>query len=283
MEPRAFIHPAQILKADADGHRIRILIKASSEAEDRDGEVILKTALSEPRMRASFAREGYYDYNHLTDLLDAKMRGAVGPELVDLQKAKAEAIIGFPDPTNALFTKDDGVYSEGFLFGENRFVQEITKGLRAGWDGWAASISGFALPSGVEGRTIKSMTLRKIAIAPRAEAINPETSVTLLKSDVCYLRDIYKSQSAETLPPLADSPQSARLAGLERKLDLVLGHLHRSTEFLDHVALDVQKALGARTLEAEPGAVARYLTDAFAFPAPEAQRAAGRLLNTLTR
>ncbi|TGM04852.1 hypothetical protein EHQ76_07360 [Leptospira barantonii] len=235
MSETVFLHPCNILKASPEDRTgaIKILVKASSENEDRQGEVILKSAYADTGMRNAFLHQGYFDYNHLTDHIDKEIRELkatgklTGTVLVDLQKAKTEAIIGSPeiigfkdDFPQSLGIKDDGLYIQGRLFPGNKFAEEIRKGLQAGFTGWGASVSGFARPQDYSGKTIRKILLNKCALAPLQEVINPETSVQLLKGAI-LLRNIEKSES------LVDKDHAIqqviidedRLLKIERRLD----------------------------------------------------------------
>ncbi len=240
MSETQFLHPFQIMKATPEDRTgaIKILVKASSEREDRQGEVILKSAYADPSMRSEFTSQGYFDFNHLTDHIDKEIRDLkkegklTGSLLVDLQKSKAEAIIGAPEqiglkedfPTH-YGIKDDGLYILGRLFPGNKFAEEIRKGLQAGFQGWGASVSGFARPQDYQGKTIRKILLRKCAIAPLQEVINPDTSVQLIKGAI-FLRDIEKSILEGVSDSLEDTQnlesfELERLLRIERKLDFL--------------------------------------------------------------
>ncbi|EMJ62086.1 hypothetical protein LEP1GSC051_0139 [Leptospira sp. P2653] len=217
---------------------IKILVKASSEREDRQGEVILKSAYADLSMRSEFTSQGYFDFNHLTDHIDKEIRDLkkegklTGSVLVDLQKSKAEAIIGAPEQIGLkedfpahYGIKDDGLYILGRLFPGNKFAEEIRKGLQAGFQGWGASVSGFARPQDYQGKTIRKILLRKCAIAPLQEVINPDTSVQLIKGAI-FLRDIEKSilegvSDPTDLSTNLESFELERLRRIERKLDFL--------------------------------------------------------------
>lgn len=240
MSETQFLHPFQIMKATPEDRTgaIKILVKASSEREDRQGEIILKSAYADPSMRSEFTSQGYFDFNHLTDHIDKEIRDLkkegklTGSLLVDLQKSKAEAIIGAPEqiglkedfPTH-YGIKDDGLYILGRLFPGNKFAEEIRKGLQAGFQGWGASVSGFARPQDYQGKTIRKILLRKCAIAPLQEVINPDTSVQLIKGAI-FLRDIEKSYLERASISSDDSEKlesfaAERLLRIERKLNFL--------------------------------------------------------------
>lgn len=145
MQETTFLHPFQILKASPEDRTgaIKILVKASSERRDKQGEVILKSAYADMNMRSQFTSQGYFDYNHLTDLIDKEIRDLkkegtlTGTVLVALQDAKTKAIIGGPEqiglkddfPTS-LGIKEDGLYIQGRLIPGNSFAEEIKKDYR---------------------------------------------------------------------------------------------------------------------------------------------------------
>ncbi|WP_061217911.1 hypothetical protein [Leptospira weilii] len=240
MSETQFLHPFHIMKATPEDRTgaIKILVKASSEREDRQGEVILKSAYADLSMRSEFTSQGYFDFNHLTDHIDKEIRDLkkegklTGSVLVDLQKSKAEAIIGAPEQIGLkedfpahYGIKDDGLYILGRLFPGNKFAEEIRKGLQAGFQGWGASVSGFARPQDYQGKTIRKILLRKCAIAPLQEVINPDTSVQLIKGAI-FLRDIEKSILEGVSDPTDLSTNLAsfeleRLRRIERKLDFL--------------------------------------------------------------
>ncbi|OOV43042.1 hypothetical protein B1J93_08675 [Leptospira kirschneri serovar Pomona] len=232
-----FLHPFQILKANPEERSgaIKILVKASTEEEDKQGEIILKSAYQDPLMRKEFLNEGYFDYNHLTDIIDKEIsllksqNQMIASRLVELQKSKVIAIIGGAEqigykddfPTN-LQIKDEGLYILGNLFPENTFVEEIRKGLQAGFHGWGASVSGYARPIDKQGNKIRKIKLKKCAIAPLQEVYNPNTSVQLLKGAV-FLKDLEKETSPkiEELENQLQKPNEEieeRILKMERKL-----------------------------------------------------------------
>lgn len=280
MPETAFLHPFQILKASPEERTgaIKVLVRASSEKEDLQGEVILKSAYADTGMRNEFLAQGYFDYNHLTDIIDKEIqdlrtKGKLsGTVLVNLQKAKIESIIGgveqigFKDDfPQSLGIRNDGLYIQGRLFPENKFAEEIGKGLQAGFKGWGASVSGYARPQDYQGKTIRKIQLRKCALAPLQEVYNPDTSVQLIKGAV-LLRDIEKS----SLPVPIDSQNSEsldRLFRIERKLDLLsklfLSDPNTQDSFLDLIFSDI--ANRTKTQESKLGSswVRSVLSDEF--------------------
>lgn len=205
MNEVTFYQPMTIMKAtpSGNGQRVEVILKASAENEDTAGETILKTAFADSTMRENFSKFGIYDYNHLSDICEAKMKGASGKELVELQLQKERSIIGYPNrsalaigrrdefPTS-FNLKEDGIYSHGYIMPEKEFGAEVIKGLAAGMP-YGASVSGTAAKNDIVGGKIQKINLRKIAIAPLGEVINQETYVNLWKTKLVKLENVVKS------------------------------------------------------------------------------------------
>lgn len=286
-----FTHPVIIQKSQADGDRIRIKLKASSETEDREGEKILKSAFANTDMQGDFRKQGYYDYNHLTDIIDSQCRGASPIELVELQKAKTEAIIGYPDPgEKGLYIGEDGVYSEGFLIPSNKFVQEIRKGLESGWKGYGASISGEADPKDIQGNIIKSLRLKKIAIQPVNESVNPDTFVSLNKS-LLKLKNLRKGaymiedslfdgdglhSEAEEEKHLAIS--DLRITLLEKKLNMVFEQLLKNPEFMESVSSEISEGMRTGEIPLDFESIRDHLIERYCFDPEQARELSNGLL-----
>lgn len=245
-----FYHPLTILKASPEERtgRIKIFMRASSDREDSVGEVILKSAFADMDMRSEFIKSGYFDWNHLTDIIDIKTRNADPKDFTDLQIAKARAIIGKPEnvgfkndfPSNLVMNQEDGLYCSGYLIPENEFSIEIRKGLEAGIP-YGASVSGFTRREDKVGSTIKKIQLRKIAIQPLQESINKDTTVSLMKSAFPSLTtlmnnvrkgydfeddyDDYGLNKDETLANHDESKEEQRFIELESKVDFILKYL----------------------------------------------------------
>jgi len=249
-----FYHPMQILKSTPTerGDRIEVLLRASSEKEDSQGETILKTAYGDKRMRNDFASKGFYDYNHSTDIIENLMLKASGKELNDLMLQRERAIVGYPSKEFAIGMKDefpthlfpkgqpveDGIYSHGFLFAGNEFVKEMLPKMKAGFP-YGASVSGTCSKSDMVGNKITKLNLKKIAIAPLNDVINDDTTV-FLKSKMVLLRDVRKSME---FPDKAggvygsgmhsEIEEEGRIARLEKKIVLLEKIVMSNPEFQD--------------------------------------------------
>jgi hypothetical protein len=262
-------HPATfIIKSDSTNDTLRIKIKASAETEDRDGETILKSAFSDNSMRSNFLKSGYYDYNHLTTIIDKMCSSANGPDLVELQKSKTKAIIGYPEKSDkGLYIHQDGVFSEGYLFPKNEYVQEIRKGLESGWQGWGASITALADPQDIDGKTIKRLQLKAIAIQPLQESINQETFVSIAKSEITPLRDIFKANTH--LQTETDNNALLTAMGSDQKLCLIMKYLIQKPDFQEMIAqelsIDLDNALKNQTMPVLIADIKRILKDKYLF------------------
>lgn len=273
-----FIHPCQILKAEPiEEGRVKIRIKASDESEDRVGEKVLKSAFADPSMQSNFVKDGYYDFNHLTDILDSKLAQASGSELVEIQKSRTDAIIGYPE---TLELQDDGVYSEGYLFAGNPFVERIRKSLSAGFKGWGASICGYTEKSNIRGKTITKINLRKIAIQPLQESINPNTSVQLLKSKgVVLLSDIDFSEDPESFTD-NEPPVTNELSRLADRLDLILSMMIKRDDYMveelaRRIAQDIREGKAPAGFEG----LSEFLCSKYGLSKIEAGELAANLVN----
>ncbi|TGJ99847.1 hypothetical protein EHO57_13890 [Leptospira langatensis] len=288
MAETEFLHPLQILKASPVERTgaIEILVRASSEKEDRQGETILKSAYADPLMRQDLCKSGYMDYNHLTDLIEKyiqKNKATINPiELTSLQHAKTKAIIGgisecgFKDDfSSSLGLKDDGFYLKSQLFPDNEFVKEIRKGLAAGWHGWGASVSGFARPQDVQGKTIKKIRIRKCALAPLDEVVNQDTEVQLIKGTI-MLRDFQKSLLAVSTdskvdPTIPDVSYEIReqLYDVQRKIESFGKLMMLIPEFSDQIIQSIFSDILARVkngkLENRSADVRDYLKWSYGF------------------
>ena len=65
-----FRHLSTICKADFNGRdgKTQILIKASSEFKDREGDTILQDAYRDKSMQQEFIRDGILDWQHMTNI-----------------------------------------------------------------------------------------------------------------------------------------------------------------------------------------------------------------------
>jgi len=264
-----FYHPMQIVKANPTerGDRIEVLLRASSEQEDSQGETILKSAYADTGMRTNFQQKGYYDYNHLTDILEGQMREASGKELNDLLLKKEKAIIGFPDRSELAIglghefptsfkTQADGVYSYGYLVPSNDFVKEMIPKMKAGF-AYGASVSGTCTKSDMVGSKITRLNLRKIAIAPLNDVINQDT-VVFLKSKMVMLRNVIKSFTDMPLSEYSKSMHSEiteedRLEKIERKLSLlekiIMANPETQDAYLDEVLSDIRSKIDSEQIQ----------------------------------
>ncbi len=235
-----FIHKADIVKAENEkNNKIKVIIKASSEIEDREGEVILKSAFMNKNVIDNFLREGYYDYNHITDIIDEKIRYAKPSEIPELHKAKLEAIIGYPE---TLEVRDDGIYSTGYLIADNPYVQQIKKAWESGFTRFGASIAGYVSSIDKQTKTIKSIILKKIAIAPLQEVVNPDTQVIIAKSLTSIiennLTDI-KNFSNNTI--MMEEANNNDLEKLKQRVDKLYELLLEEPEFQRVIACKISE------------------------------------------
>jgi len=287
-----FRHPFHILKANTERtDRVEVLLKASAENEDTQGETILKSAFADTNMRSNFAKIGVYDYNHLSDIYEIKMHSAIGKELLEFQLLKEQSIIGYPErnelaiglkdefPTS-FGLKEEGVYSYGYIIPEKEIAKEVIKGIKAGMP-YGASVSGLARKEDVQNNTIKKITLRKIAIAPLGDVINQETFVNLAKSKMVELRNVVKSLSQ--IPEIIGEQREFVTignqfnSGIEKKLDTILKVLYKSDitrrEFLEVISDEIEEKL-TKSYMNNPVGLSDYLSSFYSIPTEIADKIA---------
>lgn len=291
MREISFRHPFQILKTNTERtDRVEVLLKASAENEDTQGETILKSAFADSNMRSNFAKIGVYDYNHLSDIYEIKMLSAMGKELLEFQLLKEQSIIGYPErktelaiglkdefPTSFGLT-EEGVYSFGYIIPDKEISKEVIKGIKAGMP-YGASVSGVARKEDVQNNTIKKITLRKIAIAPLGDVINQDTFVSLAKSKMVELNNIVKSLNG--LEELSNKQinQLSKIndSKLESKLDAILKVLYKSDltrrDFLEVISEEIEENLQKSYIR-DPLGLSDYLVTKYSIPSSVADKIA---------
>ena len=293
-EKKDFIHNMNIVKAFPEERTgaARILIRASSEKEDRVGEVILKSAFADPSMRNDFIETGYLDYNHLTDIIDKEIQETKpkGVELANLQKEKAKAIIGYPEKVgnrddfpSEYGIKDDGFYIEGRLIPDNEYAETIKSALASGMTGWGASVSGTASKSDFVGNRLHRIHLKKCAIQPLMESINPDTSVHLLKSSLTQLNNIRKSMFEIEDPVIAESDEHSRL---KREYDNLIQIISEDEDIsailLDKIFTDIRNRVTNGSMELKSSVIKDFLFRNYGFLNETTEGLADTVLITLS-
>ncbi|MEQ9364415.1 MAG: hypothetical protein RIF32_09240 [Leptospirales bacterium] len=299
-----FLHPAQLVplaKSNVDRMgRKPVMLRASSEAEDRQGEQVLKSCFADAKpMLRHFEQTGYWDWNHETDIYEREIREIIlnkgtAAEISRLQTKKHEAIIGQPlqcgmrdDFPADDGLRDEGFYCKGFLFDDNQHAQTITQNLESGATIYGASISAHAPRSAIEGNQIKSLTLRKIAIQPRLDSVNQDTWVKLAKATL--LSDLSSIEKSDYAP-------DAQAIGEYEYVREQLGELHMYVRRIesrqlahsrlilsipkvqDAIADEISRAIKAKELRLGSEEIRRYLCDAYDFAPAHASDLADYIL-----
>ncbi len=180
-----FLKTAEIVQARASGGRVSVLIRASTPKRDRQNEAFLPEAWLYPDDRAYFLREGVIDYNHLSRLIPAKYRGASPAELAEAERLRLKAIMGEP---KAIEVEGEDLLCQADLYRKNEYVEDLIPALEADTTRFGASVAGWTYPQSEKTKSLYGANvfdrarLDHIAICPLKEAINDETSITLLKS-----------------------------------------------------------------------------------------------------
>lgn len=256
-----FVQPCHLEKAEPMSNgAVKIKLKISSEALDKQNDIVLKSAFAKPETQTTFIKQGLYDYNHLSDILETKCHTAQASELVELQLQKSRAIIGAPNADHTgLYVNDDGVFSEGLLIPENEFVKEIIKGIKAGVP-YGASISGYTMKSS-NSNVIDNVFLRKVAIQPLQESINTETYAQLAKSQIYSLTKILKGEIMDELiqPVVKADPDL-----LSRKVNLMYAWFSNQPEIQDMIANQIMERFRNKSLPMEYEAIRNHCCNEYA-------------------
>lgn len=256
-----FVQPCQLMKAEPMSNgAVKIKLKISSETLDKQNDIVLKSAFAKEETKTNFIKQGLYDYNHLSDILEAKCHTAQASELVELQLQKSRAIIGAPNADHTgLYVTEEGAFSEGLLIPENEFVKEIIKGIKAGVP-YGASISGFTMKS-ANSNVIDNVFLRKVAIQPLQESINTETYAQLAKSQIYSLTKILKGEIMDELiqPVIKSDPDL-----LSKKVNLMYAWFSNQPEIQDMIANEIMDKFKNKILPVEYQAICKHLCSEYA-------------------
>ncbi len=277
-----FTHPFEVMKASFSQRegKTDILIKASSEMRDRQGETILKSAYLDKAMQSEFLSDNYIDWNHLTDYYDALLPNAKPEQINQLMIEKEKAIIGratqigFKDDfPSEMSLEPDKLYCRGYLINDNGYVQQMLPKLKAGFDAYAASVMGHVDKAHKSNGVISHVKLKKIALAPRMDVMNPDTSVTLVKGKIVHsLTKILKgftdrNYSANNIDMDADLAVDneilSKVEMLQRKVDLLYGHLTSQPDFYTNMVGDLTEQIESRVLPVTYEAIKQILMEKY--------------------
>lgn len=182
--------------------KIQVLIKASTEAIDKEGDRFLKSAWQNDEDISFFKSKGYVDWNHLSEIL--KANSLENPEAVAKSElARLKAVIGYPDPDKSLYWDGDALYCNAILDKKNEYVKSMLSLMNSGFDRFEASVAGAAFKPSDDTtkkygpKTYDRARITHIAICPSNEAMNPETKVTLIKST---LRGLLMEEQGQEVP-----------------------------------------------------------------------------------
>lgn len=277
-----FTHPFEVMKASFSQRegKTDILIKASSEMRDRQGETILKSAYLDKAMQSEFLSDNYIDWNHLTDYYDALLPNAKPEQINQLMIEKEKAIIGratqigFKDDfPSEMSLEPDKLYCRGYLINDNGYVQQMLPKLKAGFDAYAASVMGHVDKAHKSNGVISRVKLKKIALAPRMDVMNPDTSVTLVKGKTIQsLTKILKGFTDRNFPAnnidmeadlAVDNEILSKVEMLQRKVDLLYGHLTSQPDFYTNMVGDLTEQIESRVLPVTYEAIKQILMEKY--------------------
>lgn len=277
-----FTHPFTVIKANFSQRegKTDILIKASSETRDRQGETILKSAYIDKGMQQEFLSDNYIDWNHLTDYYEALLPNAKPQDINNLMIEKEKAIIGratqigFKDDfASELGLEPDKLYARGYLINDNGYVQQMLPKLKAGFDAYAASVMGHVDKAHKSNGIISHVKLKKIAIAPRMDVMNPDTSVTLVKGKTIQsLTKILKGFTDRNLPvnnidmhedEAIDNQILSQVQMLQRKVDLLFTNMQNQPDYYSGMIGDLTEQIESRVLPVTYEAIKQILMEKY--------------------
>ena len=294
-----FTHPFEVMKANFSQRegKTDILIKASSEMRDRQGETILKSAYIDKGMQQEFLSDNYIDWNHLTDYYDALLPNAKPEQINGLMIEKEKAIIGratqigfkqdFPSEMNL---EPDKLYARGYLINDNGYVQQMLPKLKAGFDAYAASVMGHVDKAHKSNGIISHVKLKKIALAPRMDVMNPDTSVSLVKGKMIHsLTQILKGVTDTKLlknigvmneieDTQLDSQILQQIQMLSRKVDLLFSNMKSQPDFYTGMVGDLTEQIESRVLPVTYEAIKQILMEKYCCSDEEASEMAQKYI-----
>lgn len=246
-----------------------IIIRASTDKLDRQGEIVLKSAFNDQSMQTEFRKEGFYDYNHITDSIESEIKKASGSELVNLHESRLEGIVGYPNRNDSgLYTKQDGVYSEGKLLSKTKFGSKIIEFLRSGFGSVGASISGFVNDEDIKDGKIFKVHLRKIALQPTIDSINNET---FAKFKSVYGGIITPNMGTDEVSKVIEDSnheqeEMERLEEILCKVDFLYDFITNSDLFKNQLAKDIQFNFANANRQIDPNELIQFLTEMWKLP-----------------
>jgi hypothetical protein len=248
MKDFLYCHTATIETVTKSGYsdNPEIIVRASTDKLDRQQEIVLKSAFEDRDMQTEFQKEGFYDYNHITDSIENEIKKAKGQEVADLHLARLDAIVGHPHrDKSGLYIKNDGVYSEGFLHSKSKFGKILIELMKSGFGSIGASISGTVSEGDIKDGKIYKVRLKKIALQPTSDSINNDTFVKLKSF---YSGVITDSMSQPEVSSVIESSKHAeeemfKLDEIVSKLDFVYKQIINGDNFQERLINDLQTAI----------------------------------------
>lgn len=246
--PFLFLYPGSVQTVTKSNSREdpKITIRASTEKIDRHNERVLKSAFADKDNVSDFVKEGFYDYNHVTDFLEKDIRQSSGTELAQLHEERLKAIVGFPERNDkGLYTLTDGVYSEGTLLGKSQYGKYILDLLKSGFGSVGASIAGTVRNEDIKDGVITKFKLKKIALQPVLDSVNNDTIVRL-KSQYggIITPDMNPAGVKEVIEhEKHEAEEMDKLEEILCKVNFLFNYITALPEFQEHLIADLQGQL----------------------------------------
>lgn len=188
---------------EVDRDFINLRIRFSSEVRDKQGDLFLKSAWTEPQDVAYFLKKGKIDWNHLSKATRFLKAGCSVVERAEAEKIASQAVLGIPQG-KGIWIEGDQAVCDTRINAKNPYISAYIPLIKEGYQGLEASAAGGAFDPKPETiakfgeNTYDRAILDHIAICPAAEGINPKTEIELIKSSLAESLGFAKPQKIET-------------------------------------------------------------------------------------
>ncbi len=200
------------------GDGIQVLARFSTQDVDQEQDCFLKSAWSNEEDVQHFMKKGFVDWNHLYPINKKLAREALqkgrAKEYNDAEQLAIKSIVGQPEK---LYVQDDGPYCQLRLYAKNEFIKAYEPALISHSDRFGVSAAGLTLRHEMQGgvRKITRARLSQISICPLLEAINDNTTISLvksaaIKSQAVLQKSFYPEQDVQQ-QELTESQRKAKL------------------------------------------------------------------------
>lgn len=202
MQNKVFVKSATIQEMEVDRDFVNLRIRFSSEVRDKQGDLFLKSAWTQPEDVAYFLKKGKIDWNHLSKATRFLKAGASVVERAEAERIASQAVLGIPKG-KGIWIEGDQAVCDTRINAKNPYISAYIPLIKEGYQGLEASAAGGAFDPKPETiakfgeNTYDRAILDHIAICPAAEGVNPKTEIELIKSSLAESLGFGKQQKTE--------------------------------------------------------------------------------------